>query len=185
MQIYKIENSIKFQGAVKSFLMFPDPKIAKESDVLVDPFDLVKETSVKIVNQAGEYEVEDVTVHLYKLDEKFSKPVNFAFASLDNINTLWLSEDVLTLSKEDIESLPQIHLLLLSLSKDPKKIEKQVDLISELEPNYFSCISDDKALIVEFEKQYGEQAELNKKLKIKSEDFDGVEDSTTHFIKFD
>ncbi|MEI6886744.1 MAG: hypothetical protein WCK31_00745 [bacterium] len=185
MQIYKIGESIKFQGVVKSFLLFPKSDTSNESNVLVDPFNIVKETSTKIINQAGEYEVDDITVQLFKLENKYSKDVNYAFTSLENINSLWLSDEVFSLSKEEIESLPQIHLLLLSLSSDPKKLEKQVDLISEIEPNYFTYVSSDKVSIAEFEKQYGEQAELNKKLKFKSEDFEGLEDSTTHFIKFD
>ncbi|MEI6462838.1 MAG: hypothetical protein WCO33_04205 [bacterium] len=185
MQIYKIGNSIKFQGIVKSFLLFPETDTSNESNVLVDPFNKVKETSTKIINMAGEYEVDDVTVQLFKLEGKYSKAVNYAFTSLDNINSLWLSDEVLSLTKEEIENLPQIHLLLLSLSSDPKKLEKQVEIVSEIEPNYITYVSEDKVLIKEFEKQYGEAAELNKKLKFKAEDFEGLEESTTHFIKFD
>lgn len=182
MQIQRLGKSgYSFSDSSTSFALNHD-KLDETLSLIVDTKSIFKNEDKRIVKNNGEYEFSDITVLIYKLDEKFKNDINYALISHQGLNILWLSGEVVELSKDLIENLPQVHLLILSLAKENKLIEKQVDMVSEIEPNYITIDVDSKDTLAEFQKQYGEVPEEMKKLKIKKEDFSSDEDVATKFI---
>lgn len=184
MQINLVNGSLKFQGTLKSFLLNPTKKNEKEGDVLVALNTFDKDIVGNYIYKAGEYENSEVLLNLYKIDAKYKADVNYALITFEGIHVLWLSGEVTDLPKEMVENLPDIHFFIFTPG-DPKSIEKRVDLVSEIEPAYLVLQDHDKTSLFDFEKQYGEQSEVTKKIKVKAEEFENVEEVNTKLIRFE
>ncbi len=172
MTISKLKTGYKFEDKLNFFLLNP------EKSELEDNFAFILSTQTdnsykqieysKLITTSGEYEIKDMSVYAYDLLAQ--DKIVLAKIIVENCSILYVSEQVNDIEKSLVEEIGEVNIMILEIGNKSLH-SKKAELIQEIEPN-FVILNDLESSLKDFEKEYGSNAEVMKKLKVKAEDFD-------------
>lgn len=181
---------VKYFGN-SSFLL----KSKKKVKVLTNPFDVNVKINIKkiqpeivlashkikkagndyyFINTAGEYEIKDIFV--YGFDSKpESEDCDVFLISMDHISFGLIDKNVNQLSDVIVDEMGIVNVLFISLDEEVgMKINKLVDLASEIDPQILIPMDFDEKSLEQLKKSVGvKEIEKLPKLSVKSDEFSG------------
>lgn len=123
-----------------------------------------------IMSAPGEYEIDDILFSIYAYGENLDHPDIIFLDSNENIRVLFLLSSVDNIEKSIIEKLPDVNILIAEI--EDSKLDKKMQIVSDLEPDIFIPLSD-KSNLEEIKKAIGvSNIELLPTLNIAQKDFE-------------
>ena len=175
MKIRKIAGNVSIEGAVASLCYVRSEKFsqAKEYAILLpaDNIELKLDQSF-IIATPGEYELKDILVTSIPsgIENKSAAYV----VDVDGVVVLIMNKLAADFSNAQIELMGEIHIVVCELNAET--IEKQMDIVSEVDPTIFIPIADDKAKLELAGKTLGmDLSEPQASLTVKATDFSDSE----------
>lgn len=182
MTISKSKQSIILEDKISTVVINPTEKSVDTTTAITVQLsgnDIFK-NDILNVNLAGFYEAKDITVTSWKTTDTELQFPDIAVFNIEGCKVAYIRYDVSTISKDIVEGMGQIDILILE-HNDSSKISS---LVSDIEPSYTIVTGDDSEISSIYSK-LAVVAEETKKLKVKSEEFnlENVEEVINKWIK--
>lgn len=110
------------------------------------------ESGNNVMSAPGEYEINDILFSIFAYGANLDHPDIIFLDSNENIRVLYLLSSVDNLDKSIIEKLPDVNILIAEI--DDSKLDKKMQIVSDLEPDIFIPLVD-KSSLEEIKKSIG------------------------------
>lgn len=171
MKIRKIAGDLSFEGADASLCYVRSDKFSHAKDyAILLPADNVelKEEKSFVIATPGEYELKDILVT--SIPSNIENKSSAYVIDVDGVAILIMNKLASDFSNAQIELMGEIHIVVCDLYTD--NLEKQMDIVSEVDPTIFIPIADDKTKIELAAKTLGmDLSEPQASLSVKAADF--------------
>lgn len=175
MIISPLKKGFELSDKINTIQLFPNEKEINTKS----PFVITKDSSnvnsgIFKISTSGEYELADIVVQGYKILDTIDQSADLFRISIEGVDVLWVAPDVHTISKDIVESIGNISIILFDTDAQILS-EKKMEIANEFDP-YFVVVNGNSEGAELFEKFIQTESEM-KKLKVKADEFTTVDDS--------
>ncbi len=171
MKVKKFAGNVSFEGSEASLCYVRNEQLtsANEYAILLPSADVeLKSNDSFAIATPGEYELNDILVT--SIPSAVENKSAAYVIDIDSVSVLVMNTLAADFTKAQIEMMGEIHIVVCDLN--PATIEKQMDIVTEVEPTMFIPIADDKSVIELAAKTLGmDLSETLASLSVKAADF--------------
>jgi hypothetical protein len=171
MKIKRTAGNISFEGSDASlcYVRAKDFTHSKDYAILLPAADVeLKAGDSFVIATPGEYELKDILVT--SIPSTVENKSSAYVIDVDGVAILIMNTLAADFTNAQVEMMGEIHIVVCDLN--PAAIEKQMDIVSEVEPTMFIPISNDKSVVELAAKTLGmDLTEVQASLSVKATDF--------------